>query len=212
LVICYNITPATIINIVLPVNMPSYHDHSDAQLLLLCKQGDANAFNEIYERTWEDLYVAAHRRLKDPEVCKDIIHDVFADLWNHIGQRDIQDLLPYLHTAVRYKIYSWLGKGNSTPHFIEPYEAMATSAYTADSWYNVSELEKLIALWLDTLPAKRKLIFKLHYHDNLSTKDISEQLNISQKTVQNQLLNSVNGLKGYLTHYLTLLVIFGLIS
>lgn len=187
--------------------MPSYPDYSETELLLLLRQKDHAAFNEIYNRTWEDLYKTAHRRLQDAEVCKDIVHDVFADLWNKGDQKNINNLLPYLHTAVRYKIYTWLAKGNSTPHFVEPFEAMATAHHTADSWFNAHELERLITLWLDTLPAKRRLIFELHYHDELSTKDISEQLNISQKTVQNQLLNSIHGLKGYLTHYLTLAVI-----
>ncbi|MEN0052846.1 MAG: sigma-70 family RNA polymerase sigma factor [Mucilaginibacter sp.] len=187
--------------------MPFYSHYSDQQLLSFLKQGDRLAFSEIYDRTWAQLYKTAYKRLKDKEVCKDIIHDVFADLWNKSSTKEITDLIPYLHTAVRYKIYSWLGKGNNTAHFIEPYESMALSPLTAESWFEERDLQRLIALWMDTLPEKRKVIFKLKYQDDLSTRDISEQLNLSQKTVQNQLLTSFNGLKAYLSHYLLLILI-----
>lgn len=189
--------------------MPAYIDYSDNDLLLFLKQGDAHAFNEIYSRNWQQLYQTAYRRLKDQELCKDIIHDVFADLWNKCAEKEIDDLQPYLHTAVRYKIYTLLAKGNAAPHFVEPFEDMAVSPVTADGWLQAHELERLIGLWLDTLPKKRQQIFKMRYQENLSTKAISEQLNISQKTVQNQLLNSFSGLRGYLSHYLTVLVVLG---
>jgi RNA polymerase sigma factor (sigma-70 family) len=192
--------------------MPFYSHYTDHQLLALLREGDQLAFSEIYDRTWAQLYKTAYKRLKDKEVCKDIVHDVFADLWNKSASKEIADLLPYLHTAVRYKIYTWLGKGNSSAHFIEPYESMAISPLNAESWFEERELQRLIILWMDTLPEKRKVIFKLKYHDDLSTRAISEQLNLSQKTVQNQLLTSFNGLRDYLSHYLLLVIIIACIK
>jgi RNA polymerase sigma factor (sigma-70 family) len=186
--------------------MCDYSKYDESELLFLLHQRDKNAFNELYKRTWNSSFNIAYKRLKDREACKDILHDVYADLWNKCEVKTIDNLLPYLHTAIRYKIYTWLSKGNNTAHFIEPFENMAASSINADSWFELKELEKLITLWMATLPKKRRMVFEMKYIHNLSSKAISQQLNISQKTVQNQLLSSFNELRGHLTHYLVLAI------
>jgi RNA polymerase sigma factor (sigma-70 family) len=186
--------------------MCNYSKFTEAELLIFLKERDQHAFNELYNRTWQSSFNVAYQRIKDKETCKDILHDVYADMWNKCETRDIDNLMPYLHTAIRYKIYTWLSKGNNTAHFIEPFESMATSPLNADSWFELKELENLIRLWVATLPKKRRAIFQLKYNHNLTTQAIGKQLNISQKTVQNQLLTAFDGLRGYIAHYLIILI------
>jgi len=187
--------------------MLNYPDLSEGELLVLLKKRDRRAFSEVYDRTWQPLFKSAYQRLKDKETCKDILHDVFADLWKKSDVKEIEQLLPYLQTAVKYKIFSWLSKGGQTATFVELFEDIAAAHTGADSRYNVKELEVLVNLWMKTLPEKRRKVFKLKFFENLSTRDISAQLNIPQKTVQNQLTMAFNGLQGYVRHYLTLAVI-----
>ncbi|MGX5690682.1 RNA polymerase sigma factor [Arcticibacter tournemirensis] len=184
--------------------MSEYSQLDEKELLTLLKVQDSRAFDEIYKRNWESCYNVAFKRLKDKEICKDIVHDVFIDIWDQCNSRNIEKLLPYLHTAVRYKIYSLMSKGKMTPHFVEPFENMASSSLTADAWFQYSELQHLIELWIETLPEKRRKIFQLRYTENLTTKEISILLNISQKTVQNQLLTSFRDLQSHIAHYLSL--------
>jgi RNA polymerase sigma-70 factor (family 1) len=187
--------------------MSDYTNFGEGELLLLIKERDHAAFNEVYQRTWKKLYTSAYQRLRDKEACKDIVHDVLADFWNKKDSTSIENLEAYLSTAVRYKIYNWLAKGHNSAHFVEPFESMSTTSETAESWVEAKELQRLIALWVETLPKKRRKIFELKYLEHLSTKDISERLGISQKTVQNQLLNANSELQTYLRHYLSIAVI-----
>jgi len=75
------------------------------------------------------------------------------------------------------------------------------------------EVGILIELFIKALPEKRRKIFILHYFEGLSTAKISIQLNISQKTVQNQLTTATHALKFRLTHLFLLLFLlyFGFI-
>ncbi|PWG79703.1 RNA polymerase sigma factor [Pararcticibacter amylolyticus] len=187
--------------------MSNYKQLDEKELLMLLKVQDHRAFEELYKRNWESSYKVACKRLRDKETCKDIVHDVFADLWNQSNKKDIENLSPYLHTAVRYKIYSLMTKGRMSPHFVEPFENMAASSLTADAWFQYSELEHLVSLWIETLPEKRRKIFQLRYMENLTTKEISVLLNISQKTVQNQLATSLRDLQSYIGHYLSVVMI-----
>jgi len=191
--------------------MPELTNRMDAELLLLLKEDDRSAFEEIYHRHWLSLYNVAYKRLHDREASKDVIHDIFATLWDKRHVYTINDLLPYLHAAVRNKIYTLLSQGHATAHFVEPFESMAVSPLTADSFFEEGELRRLVELWMDTLPAKRREIFRLSFVEDLSTKEISQQLNISQKTVQNQLLNAINGLRSNMSKLMTiaLLLEFG---
>jgi len=184
--------------------MSLIHSLNDHELLALLKTGDRTAFEELYERHWLSLYNIAFKRLKDRDGSKDIVHDVFADLWDKRFTYNIKDLLPYLHTAVRNAVYTLLSKGRSTAYFVEPFENMAVSTLTADGFFDEKQLRKLILMWMETLPAKRREIFRLRFLEERSTREISEQLNISQKTVQNQLLTAVNELRFNLSKVLCL--------
>jgi RNA polymerase sigma-70 factor (ECF subfamily) len=79
---------------------------------------------------------------------------------------------------------------------------MAISSFNADGEVIDKELADLFNSWLNTLPEKRKLIFVMHFIDKLTTKEIAERLNISQKTVQNQLGSSVQDLRKSINQYM----------
>ncbi|MNL39221.1 RNA polymerase sigma factor [compost metagenome] len=70
----------------------------------------------------------------------------------------------------------------------------------------------MIKLWIDALPDKRRKIFLMHYNDDLSTAEIAGRLNISRKTVQNQLNTASQALRLRLVQLLSLLILSSFIS
>jgi RNA polymerase sigma-70 factor (ECF subfamily) len=58
---------------------------------------------------------------------------------------------------------------------------------------------------LQSLPTKRQAIFRLHFHEDLPTKDIAAKLGLSRKTVQNQLGKAIEKLRISLSHLLSML-------
>lgn len=174
---------------------------SDEQLFLLVKQNDRSAFDELYNRHWLTLFNKAYKRLRDKEACSDILQDIFADLWNKRDIRYIENLSAYLNTSVKNKIYTLLSQGRAGSYFVQPFENMVTDV-AADSNFNQKEINHLLHLWMQTLPEKRREIFRLKYYEGASTRQISEHLNISQKTVQNQLLLAFQDLRLHISHYL----------
>ena len=69
------------------------------------------------------------------------------------------------------------------------------------------EFSQLIDLWIAALPAKRRKIFLLHYYDQLTTREIADQLHISQKTVQNQLNTATTYIKAHFSNMLMLAIL-----
>lgn len=176
---------------------------TEQQLLSMMADNDRKAFEIIYRRYWNDLYNAAYRRLKNTEQVEDIVQDVFIKFWERRSNLQIENLSAYLHTAVRYKVYNYISRDAVTEAFYEPFEAIAVYPVSADALVVEKELLQLAESYIASLPPKRQRIFTLYYNENLSIGEISEQLKISRKTVQNQLHTAMNGLR---THLLPLII------
>lgn len=178
----------------------------DLELLLEIKQGNHAAFAELYDRYWEELYNNSYKRVKEDALCKDIVQDVFTDIWvRRDSLEKIQDLKAYLHTAVRFQVLKHFSKNKFTTHFSQAFENLIDPSLQTDSTINQKDQEALIDAWLETLPKKRRAIFILTHKEHLNTKEISEQLNVSRKTVQNQLGSAKESLRAKLAHLLPFL-------
>ena len=167
---------------------------------------DKEAFDELYRRYWTILYNAAYKRLKAIEPSKDVAQEVFVDLWMRRGKVEIENLQAYLHTAVRFQVLKLISREKNITSFLEPFENMAISSFSADGEVIDKELADLFTSWLNTLPAKRKAIFVMHFIEKLTTREIADRLEISQKTVQNQLGNSVHDLRASINQYMLTLL------
>lgn len=185
----------------------------DNVLFDLLKQGDEVAFGKIYNLYWAELYNAAYKRLPEKEKCQDIIQNIFTDLWNRKAELDLEKPLAYLHTAVRFQVLKHISRSPKNNFFAESFENELISPLQADGELLEREVAELIELFIKALPEKRRKIFVMHYFDGLSTAQISVELNISQKTVQNQLTTATHALRFRLTHlFLVVSVIISAIS
>jgi RNA polymerase sigma-19 factor, ECF subfamily len=189
-----------------------YKQYTDDQLLQLLANDDRVAFDAIYDRYWQIMYDHAYKRLRNKQECRDIIQDVFIDLWLRRGQVNINDIKPYLLTAVRFQIYKLVTKEKAISAFTEPYEAMALSFSGAETRVIEKEFMQIVKAWIDMLPEKRRRVLLMHVEYNLSTKEIASRLSVSQKTVQNQLGSAIHSLRLHVAKYFTYLMIEVLLS
>mgnify|MGYP006183163277 FL=1 len=177
------------------------------ELLLRIKEDDQRAFDELYSRTWKQLYIKTFSKLKIEDLSKDIVQEVFVDFWNKRHARDIQNVQAYLMQAVKFKVLDEFRKSRYEFVELDNFIEQIRDSNDADSQLISKEFFTALKAWTETLPAKRREIFKLKYEEGLSNKEIAERLGVSVKTVQNQLLNSSSELKVLLrsalfTHFL----------
>jgi len=188
------------------VNQPTYflktHVNIDDEsfLFALLKQGDETAFEKIYKLYWVELYNAAYKRLPEKEKCQDIIQNIFADLWTRREEVDIDNPTAYLHTAVRFQVLKQITRTPKNSFISTQFEKELISPLATDSGLLEKEAKNLIELYIAALPEKRKNIFLMHFYEGLSTANIAFKLNVSRKTVQNQLTTASHGLRFKLTH------------
>jgi RNA polymerase sigma-70 factor (family 1) len=188
--------------VIQPTNFLKTHLNIENENILfaLLKQGDEIAFSKIYKRYWAELYNAAYKRLPEKEKCQDIIQNVFADLWTRREVVAIENPTAYLHTAVRFQVLKQISRNPQNSFLSENFISELISPLETDGELLEKEVKNLIGLYIEALPKKRRHIFVMHYFEGLSTAKIATQLNISQKTVQNQLTTASHALRFRLTH------------
>ncbi|MEQ7800345.1 sigma-70 family RNA polymerase sigma factor [Pedobacter sp. ASV1-7] len=182
----------------------------DKSLLQQMQEGSIDAFDTLYDKYWEIVYSTAYKRLKDSAYAKDITQDIFLQLWLRRSEINIENLSSYLNTSVRNNVFKWLDKEQRYIPISELLLQLETSKDQSDGLILKNELMVRYELIINALTPSQKEIFKLRYHEDLSTTEIADRLNISRKTVQNQLRKSVVQLRTSLGSVAFLLVLLNI--
>jgi len=162
---------------------------SDKQLLADIRKGSDEAFRQLFEKYWEDLYRMAYRRLASPEDIKDILQDVFLSLWNNIDHVNGDESLGgYLYTSLRIRIFNFFEKRQNRLNCLmkQPFNPVESEEIIWNR-FNTKEIQKIIALQDAAMPPKMKRIYLLSKKEQLTISEIAELLNLSPQTIKNQL-------------------------
>lgn len=102
-------------------------------MLALLSNEDQQAFEILYDRYWEDLYLLAYLMLRNKDASKDIVQEVFIWLWEHRLSLQIKSLRAYLKTAVKYKVANHIRSGNIRESVFQKLSAVSTSLDNASA-------------------------------------------------------------------------------
>lgn len=174
--------------------------NDDLELLQKISEGNTQAFDALFERYWQQGYTDAYRRLNDREEAKDVVQEIFTHIWANRETLQIQNFPGYLHVAIRNKVIKVIARKKTTHPFFDFLDEAAVATSRADSNLLWKEFLKAYEILIESLPPKRQEIFRMRYHEDLSTKVIAEKMGISRKTVQNQLGKAIDTLKVALLH------------
>lgn len=188
--------------------MAVQNDLSDTQLTELLQQGDARAFSIIYDRYWKPIYQTCYNRLRHADQSKDLVQNVFISLWDRREVVQIENLSAYLHTAVKFQILKLAEKSNRI-EFLSTFENLINEPVEKNDVVEEREILRLLQLFIDALPEKRRAIFIKRYQQNYTTAEIAGEMGITQKTVLNQLNNAETALRIRLAHLSALSIVAG---
>ncbi len=173
------------------------NDFTDDQLFSFLKEDDDQAFDEIYHRYWNILYGQAYKRLGNRETTEEVLQDLFTKIW--INRHKIMvniSVGAYLSASVKYLVLNQLQKEAVRKKFAFSHiKRAATSANLTEETILFQELQNLVAQEIGKLPPKCKSVFVLSRYEQYSNKDIAKELNISEKTVENQIGKAIKVLK-----------------
>ncbi len=173
-------------------------------------KGNIDAFEQIYQCYWSDLYSYAYNILRNRLVCEEIVQETFFSLWMKRGELQITySLRGYLFRAVRFQTLNYIRSEKVKKEYAASYIAFKKASFDNSNEENIdlSDLKNLVENEVSKLPEKCQQIFRLSRNEHQSVKKIADLLNISHKTVENQLSKALKQLRSSLGQFFSLLVL-----
>lgn len=186
----------------LPVTV--YSTYTDFILLGLSKNDDQEAFATLYDRYKDAVYKHAYLFHQDYDKAQDVMQEVFVKLWEKRAKIKIKtSLSAYLHTMVRRINLNQIAHQEVARKF-EDYTAFhySDSSNSVEDYVITKELSDIIEEKIAALPRKMREVFTMSREEQLSHQEISERLNITTKTVRQQIYNALLNLKSNLKYAL----------
>jgi RNA polymerase sigma-70 factor (family 1) len=150
---------------------------------------DQEAYKELFTSLYSALLLFAKSMVKSKESAEELVSDVFIRIWEK--RRDLEkiaNLKVYLYVSIRNAALNYLSSQKRNPtNPLDEFHAEFTSIYfDPEQLLITADMLALIKKAIDQLPPKCKIIFKLVKEDGLKYKEVAEILNLSVKTVENQ--------------------------
>lgn len=173
---------------------------SDTELVLGIKNSEKKAYRLLFERYAPNIYNFSLSYLKNESDAEELVQDVFLKVWEKREYLDqSKNMKSFLFKIAVNTIYDFIRRKN-IEHAFHDY---AKSNFIRDdnfTWHTVvfEEMQQNLEVLLAKLPPKQQQIYTLSRVKGLSNDEISDQLKLSKRTVENQLYRALAFLK---THF-----------
>jgi len=180
------------------------------QLITTLRASDIAAFEMLFRTYYQSLCNYACTFVRDPEEAEEVVQNTFTNIWEKRDTLSIHTgVKPYLYAMVRNACLNQLKHAKiKQQHAAMEIAVGERSVESVSRTVEASELEVRIQEAMSKLPEQCRLVFKLSRFEDLKYAEIAEQLNISIKTVENQMGKALRVMREQLKDYLLFLVIF----
>ncbi len=184
-------------------------EYSGNALVQSLMNGSELAFEQVFKAYFKNLHAYACTILKDDATGEEVVQNVFFKLWNGKGNINVQSSLSaYLYRAVHNECMNHIKHGNvrKVYQMHAAYTMQAAGNGSADNSHAQAELQQKLQEALNELPEQCRTIFQLSRFEELKYREIAKVLDISVKTVENQMGKALRILRTKLADFLPLLI------
>lgn len=183
-------------------NKASLHiEKKNNETISLLKKGDMTAFDVIYNSYSKKLHQFVIKYLKNQEDAEGIVQEVFIKIWDSREKINIHaSFESFLFTIAYNATISLLRKRLSeakSMEYLKSLQKIESNAEIIDE-LQYKELNQKIQSLLNNLTPRQKEIYLLSREEGLTHEEISKKLNISESTVNNQLVTALKYLRNQL--------------
>lgn len=171
---------------------------SEQQWLSALRFGSEAALRQIFDRHYALLLSDIYRLIPDEATCEDLAQELFVDLWNKRQSLEIHSSLrAYLRRAAVNKAINHLkqARRNQWDEDAELERVPDTSPLEIEKKEAQEQLEGELRAAIEALPEKCRLVFGLSRFEQMSHREIADQLGISVKTIENQITKALKILR-----------------
>ena len=192
-------------------------DKNENNIVRRIKQGDKEVFQYLFDIYYQRLFLYAKSYVEDPDTAKDIVQDLFINLWEKRKNLVIiSSLSSYFFRAIHNRSIQFLRHKKviskyKEKHLLKLKEAeilynTAVDFTLSDVQFN--EIKNILNKTYNSLPAKTREVFRLSREEAKSNQVIANTLNINIKTVEYYITKALKVFHSALKDYFILFVLF----
>lgn len=168
------------------------------------RQGDKEIFSILFKTYYADLVSFANTFLSNNENSKEVVQQVFVEIWLSREQLNIEkSLKSYLLKSVQNKCFDHLRhsrvKNSYNEIVLRNGELFENNI---EEYVFRSEIETRLSEAMIKMPADISEAFKMSRIYNLKYHEIADRLGVSQRTVEVRISKALKFLKDYLADYI----------
>jgi RNA polymerase sigma-70 factor (ECF subfamily) len=150
-------------------------------------------FKKHFSNLYLPLAMYALRIVGDTDLAQDVVQDAFENAWLLISNSSLEvaNFKAYIYRAVRNIAISQIRQSVDTTD-------IDGADFVSDEDIDTSERDALLWQAIDNLPKRCRQVFLLSKRDGLSNQQIADRLDISVKTVENQMTKAYKALRANL--------------
>jgi len=165
---------------------------TDEKLIEAIGRGDYVSYNKLFERYYARLCQYVYSLLMDKSDAEDVVQELFLKIWKNREKIEIiENVSGYLYRMAKHLALNQL---RSKVYFNNLSESKDQLSYE-ENRVEIEEFRIAVYDCIDRLPDRSREVLLLHRIKGLKQKEISEKLQISVKTIKNQIWSSLQKLK-----------------
>jgi len=168
------------------------------------RSGDESAFEVVFRELFQPLVHYAMRFLKEQEASEEVVQEAFFAIWEKRSTLDIHtSLKSYLYRSVHNRCLNLIKHiGIREDYKVWNEQEREGQEAQFEGELGATELQLRINTAIEALPPERQKVFRMSRFEGLKYQEIADQLNISVKTVENQMGKALKALRASLADYL----------
>ncbi len=151
-------------------------------------------FEILFKENYEGLYYHAFSFTNDEDISRDIIADVFEQLWKERETFDISySIKPFLYQIVKNKCINYLRHQKVKQKYID--FSIKNQLEVEESHTEYERLIQNIIKKIEELPPKTRIVFEKCFLENKKYRETGDELNISINTVKTHIKKALKILR-----------------
>lgn len=171
-------------------------------------QYDDKAFEQMFKAHYKELHSYANVMLRDEDTAEEIVQSMFLKFWEKRELLNVQtSIKAYLYKCVYNDSLNYL-KHQKVKTKYQDFAVYTMNDHheAASSRVELTELQFKLQEALNELPEHCRTIFQMSRFEELKYREIAEQLDLSIKTVENQMGKALKILRLKLADFITLIL------
>lgn len=168
----------------------------EKEYLIKISEGNTTAFDSVFMLHYPRVKNFIVGLVKNEEDARDLSQDIFLKIWNNREKLpEIKYFKTYLFQMAKNAVFDFFRQNTIFETYNTDNQYRIEDYNSLEEIIEARDLEILIDTLVETMPEQRKRIYKMSRKEGLSNEEISIQLNLSKRTVETHISNTLKDIK-----------------